>query len=55
MTQQIHKNREAQELDRLSEPIRDYLKKNCHPHTAIMITEDRVLVVEVAESIPFTN
>lgn len=41
-----------EELEKLSKPLIDYLKNNYHPHTAIVITEERVAVIETVLSIP---
>lgn len=34
------------ELEKLARPLADYLKSNYHPHTAIVVTAERVTVVE---------
>lgn len=39
-------------LRKMASPIVQYLKNNHHPHTAIIITERRVMVVETIHSIP---
>lgn len=36
----------------MSKPLIDYLKENYHPHTAIVVTEERVMVVETSVSVP---
>lgn len=43
------------ELETLSKPMIEYLKKNYHPHTAIVITGDKVAVWETALSIPMKS
>ena len=40
-----------EDLNKLAQPLIAYLIKNHHPHTAIVITEERV-VVEGVLSIP---
>ncbi len=39
-------------LMKLARPLIEYLKENCHPHTSIIIKEDRVAVEETVLSIP---
>lgn len=39
----------------LSRPLIEFLKENCHPHTSIVIQEDRVAVVETVLSMPQTE
>ena len=34
------------ELEKLARPLADYLKSNYHPYTAIVVTAERVTVVE---------
>ena len=41
-----------EDLNNLAQPLIAYLIKNHHPHTAIVITEERVVVVEGVLSIP---
>lgn len=43
---------EHEKLLEMSKPLIDYLKKNYHPHTAIVVTEERVMVVETSVSVP---
>ncbi len=42
----------AERLDELAKPLVEYLKENCHPHTAIVITAERVAAVETVLSMP---
>lgn len=42
-----------EELTNLAQPLVDYLRQNYHPHTAIVITDERVTVVEDVMSVPF--
>lgn len=42
-----------QELEEIAQPLIAYLIKNHHPHTAIVVTEERVVVVEDVLGIPF--
>ena len=39
-------------LEKLTKPLIEYLKENCHPYTSIVITGERVAVMETALSIP---
>lgn len=41
------------ELQHLAEPLVKYLRENLHPHTAIVVTDDRVAVVEDIAGVPF--
>ena len=43
--------REA-ELKEITRPIMKYLRNNCHPYTSIVITGERVTVIEDILSIP---
>jgi len=43
---------EKEKLEELAKSIIDYLKENCHPYTSVVITEERVTVVETILSIP---
>ena len=43
--------REA-ELTEITRPIMKYLRNNCHPYTSIVITGERVTVIEEILSIP---
>ena len=40
------------QLEEMARPLIEYLKQNCHPHTAIVITSERVAVIETVLSIP---
>lgn len=40
------------ELYELAQPLIAYLKANCHPYNAVVVTDDRVAVVETVASIP---
>ncbi len=46
---------EMEKMEKLAKPLAEYLEKNHHPHTAIIITADRVTVVEDLMSVPFKN
>lgn len=46
------KMNEHEKLLEMSKPLIDYLKENYHPHTAIVVTEERVMVVETSVSVP---
>lgn len=39
-------------LEELAKPLMQYLKENCHPYTSIVITEERIAVLETVLSIP---
>lgn len=43
------------ELEELAKPLLEFLRDNYHPHTAIIVTEERTVVVEDIASIPNTN
>ncbi len=43
------------ELEELAKPLVEYLRDNCHPYTSIVITDERVAVVETALSVPMLN
>lgn len=43
-------NRE--QIEEMAKPLVEYLKQNCHPHTAIVVTDERVAVIETVLSIP---
>lgn len=43
----------ADDLKHLAKPLVKYLKENHHPYTAIVITDERVVVVEDVLGIPF--
>ena len=43
----------AGNLEQLSAPLVEYLRENHHPHTAIVVTDERVVVVEDVMGIPF--
>ena len=45
-------NQEKSELTELAKPLMEFLRENCHPHTSIVITDERVAVVETVLSIP---
>ena len=44
--------RDSEKLLEMSKPLIDYLKENYHPHTAIVVTEERVVIVETSVSVP---
>lgn len=46
------KDMEKDELEKLGSQLAEYLKNNRHPHTAIVITSERIVVVEGVHSIP---
>lgn len=43
---------EATELEVMARPIVEYLKANYHPHAAVVITSNRVVVTETLLSVP---
>ncbi len=43
---------DADRLEELARPLTEYLKENCHPHSAIVITAERTAVIETVLSIP---
>lgn len=44
---------ELEELKVLARPLVEYLRKKHHPHTAIMVTDERAVLVEEVTSVPF--
>ena len=44
---------DKQSLEALVKPLVQYLRENHNPHTSIVITEERVVVVEDVIGIPF--
>ena len=45
----------SKEIKKLAEQLVELLKNNYHPHTVIIITEERTVVVEDILSIPNLN
>ena len=43
---------EHEKILEMSRELIEYLKDNYHPHTAIVVTEERVMVVETSVSVP---
>lgn len=41
------------ELEALAKPLAEYLQKNHHPHTAVVVTRERVVLVEELMGAPF--
>lgn len=41
------------ELEALTEPLVDYLRKNYHPHAAIVVTDERVALLGELMGLPF--
>ena len=42
-------------LEELVKPLVELLRNNYHPHTTIVITQERTVVVETVLSIPISN
>ena len=42
------------ELETLAKPLKGYLKTHYHPHAVIVVTNDKVLVMETLLSLPET-
>lgn len=42
------------ELEALAKPLADYLQRNHHPHTAIVVTSERVVLAEEMMGAPFS-
>lgn len=42
----------SNKIEELARPLLDHLKENCHPYTCIVITGERVAVLETVISIP---
>lgn len=43
----------ADKLEHLARPLVEYLRENHHPHTSIVVTDERVVVIEDVLGIPF--
>ena len=43
---------QEESLQILAKPLIEYLNNNYHPHTAIIITDERVAVIDAVLSIP---
>lgn len=43
---------DVDKLEELVKPLMEYLRENCHPHSAVIITAERMAVVETVLSIP---
>lgn len=41
------------ELEALARPLVEYLRQKHHPHTAVVVTDDRVVLVEETMGVPF--
>lgn len=50
--EEVRREMKKEELEKLAEPLINYLRENCHPYTSIVITEERVAVFETVLSIP---
>ena len=46
------KSKEMDELEHAAQPLLEYLKKNHHLHTAVLVTNDRVMVLETTHCVP---
>ena len=44
--------KEIVELEELARPLVDFLRDNYHPHVSVIVTDERVVVVEELISIP---
>lgn len=42
-------------LNKISEPVIDFIKENYHPHTTVIISEDSIKVVTDEINIPLIN
>lgn len=54
--QKVTENQNKSDLDELESlawPLVEYLRKKHHPHTAIVVTDERVVMVEDVLGIPF--
>lgn len=49
---EVEHNIAEKSLEELAKPLMQYLKANCHPYTSIVITEERIAVLETVLSIP---
>lgn len=39
-------------IEKIARPLVEYIKNNLHPHAAIVVTDERVQIVEIIQSIP---
>lgn len=39
-------------IEELTKPLIEYLRSSCHPYTSIVVTQERVAVIETVQSIP---
>lgn len=39
----------------MTKPIIEFLQKNYHPHTSVVVTNERVMIVEDVLSLPFPS
>ena len=46
---------DADRLKEMAEPLMEYLVDNCHPHSAVIVTAERMAVIETVLSIPATE
>lgn len=46
-------DKDLEELKQLAAPLVDYLRKKHHPHTAIVVTDDRAVLLEEMMGVPF--
>lgn len=44
---------ELDKLEELAKPLVDYLREKYNPHTAIVVTGERVVVLESMMSVPY--
>ena len=41
------------ELEELARPLVDYLRKKHHPHTVVVVTDERAVLAEDVMAVPF--
>lgn len=49
----LERDQEMEELKQLAAPLVDYLRKKHHPHTAVVVTDERAALVEDVMGITF--
>ncbi len=45
---------DTSKLEELAKPLVEYLEKDCHPYTSVVISGSGIAVVEITQSIPRT-
>lgn len=53
MKSRLERDQEMEELKELAAPLVKYLREKHHPHTAIVVTDIRAVLMEDVMGIPF--